>query len=395
MIRLERRLETPRWLGVVIPLASVLVALLVAGVVLLASGHSPVEVYRSMIEAAFTAPGAFSATLVSATPLVLTGLCAALAFRMRVYNIGGEGQLYMGALGASAVGLALGGLPGPVVILAMILAGMAAGSVWAAIPGLLRTYANTNEILTTLMLNYVAGLLGYYLIFDSNSFWRDTTSPSAKVFPQGKTLADSTSWPAFHLGAVTVPLGFVLGVVLAAVMFVVLRSTKSGFQLRVIAGSDRAGRYAGMRTKRAIVLVMLGSGALAGLAGASQVGDFSHLFDPSGLQQVSYGYTGIVVAALVAFEPLPLVLAAILLGGLINAGFTLQGATFPQGLVGMIEGILLLCVLCGSLFGRFRIRMRPAAAGAARTPGDRGSAGEDRPLVEEQEIPILASGSEP
>jgi ABC-type uncharacterized transport system permease subunit len=298
----------------------------------------------------------------------------------------------MGALGASAVGLALEGSPAPALIAAMAVGGMAAGAAWALIPGVLRAYASTNEILTSLMLNYVAGLLGYYLIFDSDSYWRDLTSPSAKVFPQGKTLGQSGWWPAVHLGPVTVPLGFLMGVAIAVVAFTVLRSTRAGFQLRVIAGSERAGRYAGMRTRRAVLLVMLASGALAGLAGASQVGDFSHLFDPKGLQQVSYGYSGIVVAALVAFEPLPLILAAIFLGGLNNAGFTLQGATFPQGLVGTIEGVFLFCVLSGGLLARFRIRRR-RREGSAEPAAQRG-AGEERPVVAE-EVPILSSGSEP
>ena len=381
MIRFERRLETPRWVGPTMPVVALVVALIIVAFVLVISGQDPVATYRAMFEAGFTNPGALSATLVNATPLVFTGLAAALAFRMRVYNIGGEGQLYVGAIGAAGVALALGGQPGFVIILGAIVGGTVAGAIWGAIPGFLRSYLNTNEILTSLMLNYIAGLLAYYLIFDSFSSWRDVSSPTAKVFPQGKTIDPAGWWPSMDLGGVTVPLGFVIGVAVAVGMLFVLRSTRFGFQLRVMSDSPSAGHYAGMRTKRAIVVVMVLSGALAGFAGASQVGDFTHLLEPRGLQQASYGYTGIVAAALGRFNPLAVILSAVFLGALTNAGFALQGATFPQGLVGIMEGIILFCVLSAEMLSRYRVRVGrrdtssrpaqhdPSAGGRELAPG--------------------------
>ena len=116
---------------------------------------------------------------------------------MSLWNVGAEGQLYFGAIGASGIGLWLAGAPTPVLIACMAVAGMLAGAAWALIPALLRAYASTNEIITSLMLNYVAGLFLTYLIFDSNSYWRDLSTFSAKTFPQGKNLADSASWPAW------------------------------------------------------------------------------------------------------------------------------------------------------------------------------------------------------
>jgi simple sugar transport system permease protein len=356
VIRLERRVATPGWVFVAVPIGALIVALILAGVLLVISGHDPISIYRQMAGAAVTGPSAFSATLLDATPLLLAGMCAAVAFRMRVYNIGGEGQLYMGAVGASGVGLALGNEPAPLVIASMIVAGMLAGAAWAAIPGLLRAYLHTNEILTSLMLNYVAGLGIYYLIFNSTSYWRDLSTPSALVFPQGKTLSPAGWWPAVHLGGTVVPFGFLLGLVCALGLMVALRFSRYGFQLRVIGGSTQAGKYAGMRTRTAILAVMLISGALAGLAGASQVGDFSHLLDPTGLQQAQWGYSGIVATALGAFNPIATVLGAIFLGALINAGFTLQSATFPQGLVGTMEGIILFCVLSAGALTLYRVK---------------------------------------
>ncbi len=227
---------------------------------------------------------------------------------MRTWNIGGEGQLYMGAVGASAVGLVLGDWPRPLLIIAMIVGGALAGMLWACIPALLRAYLRTNEILTSLMLNYVAGFFMYYLIYDSSSYWRDLTTPGATVFPTGKSLGANASWPGITIGSFTLPMGFILGVGLAVGLLVLIRSTRYGFEMRVMGDSPQAANYSGIRTKRKIVSVMAISGGIAGIAGSSQIGDFGHVLDPRGLEQAQYGYTGIVVAALALYNPLAVVL---------------------------------------------------------------------------------------
>lgn len=354
-IRLERRLEPPSWLPPALPLIAVAVALLVGGLVLLVTGHDPIAAYDRMIEAAVTAPGALSATLVSATPLLLTGLAAAVAFRMSAWNIGGDGQLYMGAIFAAAAGLLVGGRGLGVALPAMLAAGILGGALWAAVPGVLRAYLRTNEVLVSLMLNYVGALVMYYLIFDSRSYWRDLTTPGAQTFPQGKDIPAASVWPTLTLGDVTIPLGLLLGVACALALFVTLRSTKFGFQMRVVADSPAAGRYAGIRTRRTFLLVMVISGAMAGLAGASQVGDFTHTLEPRTLEAAAYGYAGIVAAALARYNPLGVIAAAIFLGGLTNAGFSLQGPDLPQGLVGVITGILLFFVVSSEILSRYRV----------------------------------------
>jgi simple sugar transport system permease protein len=160
------------------------------------------------------------------------------------------------------------------------------------------------------------------------------------------------------------PFGFVLGAVLAVLLLALFRFTRFGFEMRVMGDSPAAANYAGMRTRRTIVAVMALSGALAGLAGASQIGDFGHVLDPRGLEQAGYGYTGIVVAALAMYNPLAVVIVSILIGALTNAGFALQGPTFPVGLVGTMEGIILFSVLGGEFLGRYRIRFGRAPARA-------------------------------
>jgi simple sugar transport system permease protein len=349
------------------------VAFFVAGIVLLVTGHNPIKTYRELFDAAFLNPGSLGQTLITTTPLIFTGLAAAAAFRMRLFNIGAEGQLYLGAIFGSAAGLYLGD-KGPtswLTIAAMVLCGALGGALWALIPGVLRAFYRTNEIITSLMLNYVAGYLLTYLIFESESYWRDTTGFNATVFPAGKQLPPSAIWPSWTIqiqGGVAIPLGLLIGIAVAVGLWFLYQRTRFGFEVQVLSDSERAARYGGVRIRRKILAVMAISGAIAGIGGASQVGDVAHSLDgdPNGLQKLSYGYTGIVVAALARYNPFATCVIAFLIGGLENAGNTLQGADFPAGLVGVIQGIILFSALGGELLVRYRVRLvrpeRPTTA---------------------------------
>ena len=373
-MRIERRLEQPRWLSFAVPVGSIAFSFGVMAIILVLTGHDPGATYRRLIDSAFVADGALTSTLTFATPIVFTGLCAAAAFRMQLYNIGGEGQFYFGAI--AAVGIALymgdrGATSTPLYVLAMALAGALAGAVWAAIPAVLRAFFKTNEIITSLMLNYVAGLVLTYLIIDSHSYWRDTESFEGQTFPLGKVTPDDASWPTSTLdaaGGIVVPLGFLMAIGVAIVMWIVYWRTRFGFELQVIGDSQPTARYAGMRLRRKILAVMCLSGALAGLGGASFEGDFAHQLEPTGLQSSAYGYTGIVVAALARYNPLAVVPVGFLLGGLQSAGFSLQGVDFPSGLVGVMQGIILFCALGGELLIRYRVRFGRAVRRASPEP---------------------------
>jgi simple sugar transport system permease protein len=178
------------------------------------------------------------------------------------------------------------------------------------------------------------------------------------VFPSGKILPDDSFWPVIELGSLSVPFGLVVGLLVAVVAWVLYSRTRFGFEAQVIGDSPRAAHYAGMRTRRKILSVMGLSGAIAGIGGASQMGDFRHQLDPRGLDQAGYGYAGIVIAALARYNPFAVVLVAFLLGGLQNAGFALQGSDFPAGLVGILEGLILFSTLGGELFIRYRLRLK-------------------------------------
>jgi simple sugar transport system permease protein len=408
-LRLERRLTTPAWLPIAVPVGSILLAVVICGVILLISGHDPFSTYSTLFSQGFTGQGALTSMLQTGTPLMFTGLAAAAAFRMRVFNIGAEGQLYIGAMAASGVGLALGSEPTGVIVVAMILAAAAGGIIWAAIPGILKAVAGTSELITSLMLNYVGGLLITYLIYDSRSYWRDLSTFSARQFPQGKNLSANANWPtlttllspatvllivvvamvaswgwrawrsrrasrgaialallaivasvvlanATAAQSVVLPFGFGLGLVACVALWVLYRETRFGYEARVVGDAPAAAQYAGISQRRKIVAVMVISGAIAAIGGASQIGDFGHVLDPRGLQQQSLGYIGIVVAALARFDPLAVPVVALIIGGLTNAGFSLQGPDFPSGLVGILQGALVLCTLAGTVLGQYSIR---------------------------------------
>jgi len=360
-LRLERRLAQPRSLRWLVPLISIGTALMLGSILMLLTGKNPITVFQRIVESGFGSKNALRGSLIAATPLAFTGMCAAITFRVGIINIGGEGQFFVGAIGASLAGLALGGQPTAFTIFAMILMGMLFGGAYAALVGVLKARFHTSEIITSLMLNYLAGILLNYLIFNSSSYWRD---PRSFGFPAGKPLVARAYWPKFELLGVQVPLGFLVAIVLGSFVLFLYRRTRFGFEVGVIADSPQAARYVGMNTRWKIIAVMTLSGALAGIGGASDVGDFRHVLDAKGLQLAGYGYTGIVVAALARFSPLAAVGVAIVIGGLTNAGYALQGPDFQSGLVGTLQGLLLFTAVAGEVLTRYRIRVR-------RTPAPR------------------------
>lgn len=372
-VRLEQRLDTPRWLSVAVPVGSVLAALAVGAVFLTLTGHDPVTTYRQLAEAAYTSFYGITDTIGYATPLVLTALAAAVAFRMNLFNIGGEGQLYLGMVTGSWAGFVIApGLPGPLAQAVVLLFGALGGAAWVLVPALARARLGTSEIVTTLLLNYVALNIVNYLIYGSTSFWRDPTT----AFPQGKALDPGVRMQT--IGSTTVyPLIFV-GVLLAVGLSFVNRRTNFGYKTAVVADSPPAARYAGISTTRMTVAVLLLSGAIAGTAGAVEVLGPAGKLDP-GVTGLGLGYAGIVIAALAHYNPLAVVPVAILFGGLRTGGEALQSSSdpVPIAIAVVLQGAILLFALGGEMFRKYRIRVErrsprptypipsPAAAEAA------------------------------
>lgn len=337
--------------GLALGVAALAVAAAVAlgGVFLLWTGHDPVAVYLHMVRRAFGSQRAWEGTLVSATPLILTGLAAAVAFKMLVWNIGAEGQLYLGAIGAAGAAIALGpGTPAVVTVTVALLVGVVAGAAWGALAGIPRVALGTNEIITTLMLNFVALHLMNYLIFGSGSPWRD---PDATNFPQGRPIPDAARLPEL---SGRLHWGLAIALVTALVVWLLVRWTRWGFELRVVGDSPAAARYAGIPVKARILGVMLLSGGLAGLAGAVQVSGLIGALEPRALT-MNLGFTGIIVAALARLSPAAIVPVAVLIGALNNAASSLQIVGVPVATVLMLQGAILLFAVSGEFLLRYRI----------------------------------------
>jgi simple sugar transport system permease protein len=357
-IHLERRLEVPRWLPVATTIGAVVVALLISGVILWFAGGDPIAIFIHILRSSFGSLGVLSDTLVTATPLILTGLACALAFRMRLWNIGAEGQFLMGAWGASAVLLipiVPPGTPSIITIPLMMAAGMLAGALYGAIPGILKAYRDVNEIIVTLMLNYIAaGWIAYWVFgpWSEAGFQLTAQFPKSAWLPRLSDFASSV--PAF--AGLTVHLGLFFGLVAALVVRFLLFRSRRGYEIRLIGDSPRAARYAGINVARNTVVVFAMSGALAGLAGMSEVGGVVHR-----LQQAispGYGFTAIIVAYIAKLHPYGVVVAAIAFGALILAGREIQ----PSGIPAMIQGIILFCLIASEVVLRYRVRVERRAA---------------------------------
>jgi len=397
-LRLEPRLDVPRWLPYAVPVISLVIALVLGAVPMSMQGINPLTGYRDMLLVAFGSAYGVSETIMKAIPLMLAGLGVALAFRMLVWNIGAEGQLYMGAFASCLVAYAWPHAPAWVLLPSMMAAGFVGGALWGAIPGALKAFLGVNEIITSLMLNYVAIQWVNYLVIGP---WQDPTSlgfprttrlsPSATLptvteawylptvaflvlggavvlywilrrlddngerlkLALGFALVAALSLGGIHfLGGRRVHLGFVVSVAAAAILAVLLARTRWGYEVRVIGENARAARYAGMSLKRNIVLVMMISGGMAGLAGMSEISGNLHLikrmFSPD------YGYTAIIVAWLAKLNPWGVILVSLLLGALYRGSDAIPGA--PKALGMMLQAVIFFVLIGGDVLVRYRIR---------------------------------------
>lgn len=326
---------------ILIPIIAVVFALIIGAVLIELSGVSFVKAYSTMFRGAFGSANNLAETLVKATPLLLAGLGTAIAFRTKVFNIGAEGQLYMGALGATYVGLFLGDLPLVIGVPLTLLVGFIMGSIWAGIAALLKLKFRASEIIVTLMMNYLAVEFANYLI---SGPWRDpsSTEPFTAAIAVGARLPVMLSGTRLHFG-------FLVAIASALILWWVIRSTVFGYRLTVTGANDKAAVYSGIKTGRIILLTMLISGGLAGLAGVSEVAGVHHRM----LEGLSpgYGYTAIAIAMLGRQEPLGVMVASILFSVLVVGADGMQRTTgVPVAVVLIIEGLVLLFVLASELF---------------------------------------------
>ncbi|MBK7919671.1 MAG: ABC transporter permease [Chloroflexi bacterium] len=368
------------------PVFAVLAAFAVGAVILLLQGVNPLEAYQSMIIGAFGSKNGLSDTLVKATPLLLVGLGIAIAFRGGVINIGAEGQIIMGSLFTTWVGLQLGNqVSGVIVIIIGLLAGAFMGGIWGAIPGYLKAQLGVNEILSTIMLNQIAIQIGYYLLrgpmMDPAEIAAGTNIPhSARLIKDidmprftdiAQSLGITQSAKDLNLqgflgevyGVLTEPTrlhsGFIFAIIMAIVVYIFLWRTTIGYRIRAVGLNRHASRYAGMNVKRTMVLSMTLSGAFAGLAGAVEILGLHHrMFEPTAVS-AGYGFSGIVAALFGKLHPLGIIPSSILFGGLLVGGDKMQRAMqVPQVLITAILGLVVLFVVSTDYIVRRRQNRR-------------------------------------
>ena len=346
--RLERRLETRAVHELVATLVALAITAVIIGLLVIIAGVSPVDAFSSLYDGAFGDRESALETLVQATPLILTGLAAAIAFRAGVWNIGGQGQFIAGAIGTWWVYATMPGLPAPLLFVAMFAGAAVFGAVWATVASVLLVRYGTNEILTTVMLNFV---IDYMLSWLLSGPWQANDTP----YSQTERMVESTFLPRFFDDS-RLHLGFALALAMAAVVHFLVRRTTLGFELRAIGVNKQAASYKGISVGAATISVMAVSGALAGLAGSGELLGLHHRINfEFGEQQI--GFTGIIIALVARLHPAGVIVVAIAFAGLLNGSTQMQiGTGIPAALVTVIEGVALVLVLLAAVACRYRLR---------------------------------------
>jgi ABC-type uncharacterized transport system permease subunit len=333
------------WLA--LPLSAV-AALLVGALLILAFGADPVTAYHALLSGAFGGSYALASTAQKAVPLLLVAAGICIAVRASVWNIGGEGQIAMGALASTATVLAVPSLPGFVLIPLVIVTAAIGGAVWAGIAGFFKAYFNVNEILSTIMLNLVAVQVMNYLL-SGPMINKSQSFAITGLIPQTRLLSKN-SWLPTIVGGTQLNFGVVIGVLVAVAVYFLLWRTGFGFRVRAVGLSREASAYAGMPVKRTMMNAMVLSGACCGIAGAVLVfGSISHRMVTDGSLTGftgNDGFNGIVVALFGGLNPFWSVVSAYLFGGLLTGGTAMQGAVgVPTDLVTTIEGLVVVFVV--------------------------------------------------
>lgn len=362
-----RRLSKERLADALLPVLATLLALAFGAVLLLLLGVNPLTAYSALFRGAFGTVSGLTQTLSKATPLLLVGLGICIAFRGGVINIGGEGQIIIGAVTAAAVALALPTLPGVLLVPLTLGAGVLGGAVWGGIAGVLKARFGVNEILSTVMLNAIALQLMNYLL--RGPMLDPAQIAAGTNIAQSATLPDQV-WLLRLVPRTLLHVGLILAVILALLVFIFLWRTTIGFRIRAVGLNPSAARYAGIPVRRYMALALILSGAFAGLAGAVEVTGVHHRMI-EGLSG-GYGFSGIVAALFGKLHPLGAIPASIIFGGLLVGADKMQRTVqVPGSLVVAINGLIVLFVVASDFFVRRRAQKRVAdgAAPANAEPG--------------------------
>lgn len=358
-------------------LLALLAAFIVASFLLLALNANPLAAFQSMLTGAFGTENSTAETLVKTIPILFIGIGICVAFRGGVTNVGGEGQMIMGALAGTAVALSLGSASGPVIIVLALAAGFAAGALFAGIAGFLKAYFNVNEILSTIMLNQVAVQLMNFLL---NGIMLDPQEAGINRIPKTARIVDQAELPRLVLslpqgiaslfGLEAVELfartrlhtGLVIAILLALLIYLLLWRTTIGYRIRAVGANPRAARYAGIDVRRQMVLSMLLAGGCAGLAGVVQVLGLQYRLQTDGSPAgftAGAGFNGIVAALFGGLNPIGTIPASIFFGGLLVGAQKMQrDLGVPAALITAINGLIVIFVVGSQWFVHWRAQRR-------------------------------------
>jgi ABC-type uncharacterized transport system permease subunit len=349
------RLPAPFWMRAIIPIASVLITFILTSGFVIAVGANPLQAAYYFLLDPLSNPVRLIEVLVKATPLLMTGAAVAFAFAGGYWNIGVEGQLYMGATAATAIGLHMEGVPAWIALPLIVIGGFLAGMAWAIIPAFMKVRLKIDEVVTTLLLNYVAIFIVSAIL---NGPWRDPISQ----WPQSPEIAASAIFPRL-IPRSRLHLGFIIAILIIIVLWFVLNRTAFGMKMRAVGLNMDAARFSGINVNRTIMLVALISGGIGGLAGASEVaGIHFHLIDAI---SPGYGYTGIIIATLGALNAIGVAAAALFIGLVDTGSQTVSRALgVPAYLGDVLQATLLLVTLAMLLLQNYRFSLRCSS----RTP---------------------------
>lgn len=344
MIKFVKRDGISRISNIFIRIAAIILSLLVVGIFLLTMNLDALKVYSAMLNGAFGNLNSIRQTIVVAIPLVITALGISVAFRMQFWNIGGEGQIIMGAFAASLIAYSFPDLSSPVLITIMAIAGLAGGGLWALLPGIFKAYYRTNETIVTLMLNYVALQWISYL---QTGPWKDK---KALGFAKMPNFSDNAILPdVFGVHA-----GWIIALILTAVIFVLMKYSKKGYEIAVIGESEKTALYAGISIRKTVIFAVVVSGALCGLAGMIQASGV--LQNLSTQVSGGYGYTAIIVAWLSSLSAPLILVVSILFAALLQGGSYIQVAFgIPQSAALVLQSTILFFVLGSEFFVKYKL----------------------------------------
>jgi simple sugar transport system permease protein len=372
-----KKLNVSQIMDVLLPVFATFAALAVGAVMLLVLGANPVRAYGALLEGAFGSANALAETAVKAVPLLLVGLGICISFRANVINIGGEGQMIIGAILGTLVGLTLSGGPGLLVIPLALLAGFVGGAVWGAIPGALKAYFGVNEILSTVMMNAIAVQIMNFLL--RGPMIDPAQAELASQIPQTAPLDTAFRLP--RLVPTRLHLGALIAILLAVVVYILLWRTTLGYRIRAVGQNPHASRYGGIRVPRQVVTALLLSGAFAGLAGVTQVYGLNYRMITDGSATGftgSAGFNGIVAALFGQLHPIGAIPASFFFGALLVGANRLQRAMqVPSSFIIGLNGLVVVFVVSSEIWRRRRQRRRMIAS-----------------TEEDQGQPAAAAGSE-